>query len=185
MRMSKPSPSSGLLDLLPALSVTFLLIPILLLAMDVSNFATIAVSSPNFCGATWHDRNAPKPLNLKVFVMADGFRVSAAGQQHSGRPGQDRDRDATTIALARPGAAWDDFDRYDYAALEATANRYKTLFPHETHVTISAENNVPLAALVSTLDALRGSGCHLRSGAPGEIAPECLFWNPIVEARAG
>jgi hypothetical protein len=88
--------------------------------------------------------------------------------------------------LAKPGTTLEDFERYDYAALEAKAAELKRLFPHETVVTISAENSIPLQVLTTTMDALRGGDCRLLKAmtADEEVPPECLFWQPIVEAGA-
>jgi hypothetical protein len=53
-------------------------------------------------------------------------------------------------------------------------------------VTISAENSIPMAVLVGTMDAVRGSDCKLMSVKEGEeFPPECMFFQPIVEAGAG
>ena len=58
--------------------------------------------------------------------------------------GKSADSTKPTIPLAKGGAPLDDFDRWDYAKLEAEAKKYKGLFSHETVVTLSAENNIPL-----------------------------------------
>jgi hypothetical protein len=80
----------------------------------------------------------------------------------------------------------DDYWRYDYARLEATAQTYKDLYRHETVVRLSAENHIPLQVVVSTLDALRGSDCKLSEVPPGETPPgDCLFWRPLIEAGVG
>ena len=176
-------------NLLPVLNIMFLLIPALLLAMEVASFASINVSPPKFA-AQANDKKEEKkqdePLNLKVFIMEDGYRVSASGQQQGAEAGKSADSTKPTISLAKPGAPLDDFERYDYAALEGKAKQFKQLFPHETVVTLSAENNIPMQALVKTMDALRGTECRLLKAMQGEeVPPECLFWQPIVEAGAG
>lgn len=175
------------MDLLPVLNVMFLLIPALLLAMEVASFAAIQVAPPKWVDSVHPAPQSPtrEPLNFKVFIMEDGFRVAATSQQQGASAGRDRDSNAPTIALAKPGAGLDDFARYDYAALEALAHKYKQAFPEESVVTLSAEGKVPLAALVQTMDALRGKDCHLARAAVGEVPPECLFWQPVVEAGAG
>jgi biopolymer transport protein ExbD len=166
-----------------------LLIPALLLAMEVASFAAINVSPPKFAAQAEQKEEKKKeeePLNLKVFIMEDGFRVSASGQQQGADAGKSADSTRPTIPLAKAGAPLDDYSRYDYAALEAQAKKYKQLFPHETVVTMSAENSIPMQVLVSTMDALRGSDCRLLKTMQGEEPPpECYFWQPIVEAGAG
>lgn len=176
-------------NLIPVMNVMFLLIPALLLAMEVARFSAINVSPPKFAPQSdqkEEKKDDKKPLNLKVFIMTDGYRVSASGQQEGAEAGKSADSNKPTIPLAKPGADLDDFDRYDYAALEATAKRYKDLYRHETVVTISAENSIPLQVLTNTMDSLRGGDCKLLAAMQGEeVPPECLFWQPIVEAGAG
>ena len=80
----------------------------------------------------------------------------------------------------------DDYERYDYIALEAKAKELKAKAKHETVVTISAENSIPMAVLVKTMDAVRGSDCKLLMVKEDEPVPEeCLFFQPIIEAGAG
>ena len=176
-------------NLLPVMNVMFLLIPALLLAMEVARFAAVTVTPPKFAAQAddkKEEKKEDKSLNLKVFIMEDGSRVSAQGQQQGAEAGKSADSNKPTIPLAKPGAPLDDFERYDYAKLEAEAARYKSLFSHETVVTISAENSIPMQALINTMDALRGSDCRLLKAMMGEeVPPECYFWQAIVEAGAG
>ena len=176
-------------NLIPIMNVMLLLIPALLLAMEVASFAAISVTPPRFAAQAdqkKEDKKEEEPLNLKVFIMEDGYRVSAQGQQQGAEAGKAADSTRPTIPLANPGGNPDDYSRYDYAALEAQAKKYKQLFPHETVVTISAENSVHMQVLVSTMDALRGTDCRMLKALQGEeIPPECYFWQPVVEAGAG
>ena len=176
-------------NLIPIMNIMFLLIPALLLAMEVASFAAVNVSPPKFAAQAdqkKEDKKEEEPLNLKVFIMEDGYRVSAQGQQQGADAGKSADSSKPTIPLAKPGAPLDEYERYYYIKLEAEAKKYKQLFPHETVVTISAENSIPMQALITTMDALRGSECKLLKAMAGEeIPPECYFWQPIVEAGAG
>jgi biopolymer transport protein ExbD len=176
-------------NLIPIMNIMFLLIPALLLAMEVASFAAISVSPPKFAAQAnkkKEDKKEKEPLNLKVFIMEDGYRVSAQGQQQGAEAGKSADSNRPTIPVKTPGSNLDDFERYDYAKLEAEAKKYKQLFPHETVVTISAENNIPLQVVITTMDSLRGTDCKLLRAMQGEeVPPECLFWQPIVEAGAG
>jgi biopolymer transport protein ExbD len=176
-------------NLLPVMNVMFLLIPALLLAMEVARFAAVVVTPPKFAAQAdekKEEKKEEKPLNLKVFIMEDGYRVSAQGQQQGAEAGKSADSNKPTIPLAKAGAPLDDYERYDYAALEAEAAKYKSLFAHETVVTISAENSIPMQSLIQTMDALRGTDCRLLKAMQGEeIPPECYFWQAIVEAGAG
>jgi biopolymer transport protein ExbD len=176
-------------NLLPVMNIMLLLIPALLLAMEIARMAAIAVSPPKFAATAdqKQDEKQEKPLNLKVFIMEDGYRVSVSGQQAGAEAGKSADSNSPTIALAKPGTPLDDYDRYDYASLGSEARRYKDLFPHETVVTISAENSIPMQVLINTMDAMRGIDCKMMGAmtANEEVPPECMFWQAIVEAGAG
>ncbi|MEE9385611.1 MAG: biopolymer transporter ExbD [Nannocystaceae bacterium] len=177
-------------NVLPVMNIMFLLIPALLLAMEVASLAAITVAPPKFAAApseTPPEKPEKEPLKLKVFILEDGFRVSAAGQQEGAAAGREADSSKPSIPLKKPGAPLDDYERFDFAALEAKAAEYKLNYKTETVVTISAENTIPMQVLVNTMDALRGTGCKLLKAmqAGEEIPPECLFWQPIVEAGAG
>lgn len=176
-------------NLLPVMNIMLLLIPALLLAMEVARLSAISVSPPKFAATADEkkEEKKEKPLNLKVFIMEDGYRVSASGQQSGAEAGKSADSAAPTIPLAKPGTPLEDFARYDYVALEQEAKKFKDLFPHETVVTVSAENSIPMQVLITTMDALRGSECKLLAAMTSdeEIPPECMFWQAIVEAGAG
>jgi biopolymer transport protein ExbD len=119
-------------------------------------------------------------------VLEDGFRISADHQQDGAEAGKATDSGAPTIPLAKPGTPLNDYARYDYDALEQRVKSYKDMFPNETAVTISAESNVPMQAIISTMDALAGRECKLAKALKGEGVPaNCYFWQPIVEAGAG
>lgn len=172
-------------NVLPVMNIMFLLIPALLLAMEVASLAAIAVSPPKFAAAPSdkkeEEKKEEKPLQFKVFILEDGFRVTTAAQQEAGKA---QDSTGPSIPLAKPGSDLSDYDRYDYVALEAKARELKAKAKSETVVTISAENNIPMAVLIKTMDAVRGSDCKLLM-AEDEVPEECLFYQPIVEAGAG
>ena len=179
-------------NVLPVMNIMFLLIPALLLAMEVASMAAIVVSPPKFSAAPSdskpeEEEKKEKPLNLKVFIMEDGYRITSSAQQEGAAAGASQDSSKPSIKLAKPGAPMDDYERYDYAALEAKAQEYKNQYPTEVTVTVSAENTIPMQVLVSSMDALRGTDCKLiKAIQSGEAVPkECLFWQPVVEAGAG
>ena len=177
-------------NVLPVMNIMFLRIPALLLAMEVASLAAIAVSPPKFAAAPsdkkQEEKKEEKPLKFKVFILDDGFRVTTASQQEGAEAGKAQDSSGPSIPLAKPGADDSDYERYDYAALEAKAKELKEKAKHETVVTISAENNIPMQVLISTMDAVRGSDCKLLMLKEDEEIPEeCLFFQPIVEAGAG
>ena len=175
-------------NLLPVMNIMFLLIPALLLSMEVATMAAIPVVPPMQSAVAPPSEEKPeekdKALNLKVFIMADGFRVSAAEQQEGADAGREADSQRPTIPLSNPSAnlAW---EKYDYAALEAKAKEYKLAHSKETSVTFSAENNVPMQVLVSAMDAMRGRTCKEAYTGTGELPTDCYFVHAIVQAGAG
>lgn len=172
---------AGDANVLPVMNIMFLLIPALLLAMETASMAGVAISPPKLCGGC-SDSSEPtnkEPLELSVTILAEGFRVTHAGQQQGAEVGRAQDSHAPTLPLAKPAALLTDYDRYDYAALEQLAREYKQKHPSETVVRVSAENDIPAQVLINTLDALRGSDCKLGHD-PSES--ECLFFRPVVEA---
>jgi biopolymer transport protein ExbD len=178
-------------NLLPVMNIMFLLIPALLMAMEFASMAAIHVSPPKFSSApsepTEEKKEQEKPLDLKVFIMDDGYRVEASGQQEGADAGKSADSSKPTIGLAKAGAPEDDYERYDYAALEAKAKEYKKLFPNDTTVKISAESNVPMQVVIWTMDSVAGTECKIGKFMKGteEIPDNCYFWQPIIEAGAG
>jgi len=185
-------------NVLPVMNIMFLLIPALLLAMEVASMAAIAVSPPKFSAAPSdkkeQEKDKKKQLKLKVFIMEDGFRISAADQQEGAEAGKAADSSAPSIPLMRDANGCQAAETelfgsprsgcYDFAALEAKAKEYKAAYPHESIVTLSAENSVPMQMLISTMDSLRGTECKLLTDSE-ELPPECYFYQPIVEAGAG
>ena len=152
--------------------------------------AAIVVSPPKFAAAPpkedqKKEEEKEKPLKLKVFIMEEGYRIQASGQQDGAEAGKEVDSSKPTIPLAKPGAPMTEYDRYDYAKLEAKAKEYKARAKNEQIVTISAVNTIPMQVLVQTMDALRGTECKLMKAKDGEVPPECYFWQPIIEAGAG
>lgn len=186
-------------NVLPVMNIMFLLIPALLLAMEVASMAAIVVSPPKFAAAPpkeeqKKEEKKEKPLKLKVFIMDEGFRLQASGQQDGAEAGKEVDSSKPTIPNRKPTdecmngkETYRDYCKYDFPALEAKAKEYKSRAEHEQVVTISAINTIPMQVLVQTMDAMRGSDCKLMKAmkAGEEIPPECYFWQPIIEAGAG
>lgn len=151
-------------DLLPVMNIMFLLIPALLLAMEFASMAEIAISPPKMCGGcNTTDKEPPVPLQLRVAIRSDGFALSSGS--------------ATTQEIGlRDGGL-------DHAALAVTAKELKVSHPDEVRVTVTAENDVPMARLVETLDTLRGDGCKLGGLARGEApGPACMFYEVVIES---
>jgi biopolymer transport protein ExbD len=173
-RPKKTAPSSGDREsyLIPVLSIMFMLVPALLLAMQVASMAAINVHPPLFVPNTSGQPGEDDDLLFQVMIAEDGFYTTIAGARlGDGAP---------DIAL-RAGAAADDL--YDYGALEARARDLKQQYPHASRVGVTAEGSVSLQTLVRSMDALRGRDCALEAVHRGERAPDtCLFWDVIVES---
>jgi len=110
------------------------------------------------------------PIKLRVFVMEDGFRVTT-GSDDSGslRP---------TILAADPTLPLEDLGRWDFAALAAALSAEEKRNPGAA-LKLSAENRVPVATLISAIDAARGPDCT-----PAHKA-RCRFSEIVIEAGAG
>lgn len=157
-------------QLLPVMNIMLLLIPALLLAMEVARMGAIEVRPPlTTRTAGTEDPPPPKP-QLRVFIANDGFEIRI-GARGSAPPKR--------IGLSA-SAALD--DRHDYATLEAEAATLLRLGTVDPVVYVDAENDVPMATLVATMDAMRGSRCSLVAAHAGENAPAgCLFHDVVVE----
>jgi hypothetical protein len=107
--------------------------------------------------------SAAVSLSLNVIGTDGGFVVSAAGQ----RMGPGCHEPGTGIAVPRHD------DAYDFAGLAACATTIKASSPTyagETRVTVTLNAGLDVQLLVSTLDALRGTG--------GALFPEVLLGVP-------
>jgi hypothetical protein len=104
------------------MNIMFLLIPALLLAMEFASMASINVSPPKFTNnAGGHQAGGPEEGEAaQPQGVRHGGRLPGVGGRSArgGRGRQGPDSKAPTIPLAKPGAPLNDYDRYDYAALE-------------------------------------------------------------------
>jgi hypothetical protein len=148
--------STGEANMLPVMNIMFLLIPALLLSMEVASLAAIAVSPPAFTVSPKTEKPEPteKPTSLRIRIYADGFGIELKGGRDQGDPATAA---ATTsgpsIPLARPGASLDDATRWDYAALTARVEQLRPLLEEGANLEISAEPQISMQVLVSTIDA--------------------------------
>jgi hypothetical protein len=140
-------------NMLPVMNIMFLLIPALLLSMEVASLAAIAVTPPRFTQSPASDpiEKPDNPNSLRVRVYEDGFGVELKG----GRDEPDGTSATTgpTIPLAQPGAAIDDATRWNYAALQARVAQLRPLLDEGANLEISAEPQISMQVLVSTIDA--------------------------------
>jgi hypothetical protein len=85
----------------------------------------------------------------------------------------------------RPSCAPPPAGCHDLEAIATFATKFKALFPHESAVILRVDGDVPLQAVVALIDAVRGEGCHAWGSFERgeEVAPECLFFRPILDAE--
>ncbi len=165
------------------MNIMFLLIPALLLAMEVASMAAVTVTPPQTSGprASAETGDSELELDLRVSIRSDGFVVQSGSRRDRGTGGEDQARDLPTLPLLGPSPSSN--SNYDYDGLEAKAAVLIDRHPEETRVRISAEADVPMQVLVSTMDALRGSDCRMAEIATGSRRPErCLFYESVVES---
>lgn len=157
-------------QLLPVMNIMLLLIPALLLAMEVARMGAIEVRPPLTTRTSGAEDHEPAKPQLRVFIANDGFELSVGARGSA---------PAKWIGLAAAAAT---ADRHDYAALEAEAASLLRLGTVDPVVYVDAEGDVPMATLVATMDAMRGSRCSLSAVRAGENAPAgCLFYGVVVE----
>ena len=149
-------------DLIPVLGCMFLLVPALLLAMEVATVGSFTVAPPRIEASTGEDPGHDAPFRFSVTVRNDGFLAEV---------GYVRSTDDAGTEIEVRGA------EHDFAALESLAKQLKAQYRDETRVTITAERDIPLQTIVSTIDTLRGRNCSLAD--PGD---ECLFWDVVIES---
>jgi biopolymer transport protein ExbD len=160
-------------NLLPVMNIMLLIIPALLLAMEIARMGAIEVRPP-MTGHSGAESVAPiaKRLELHVFIGEDGYELAPSGASTT----------VHRIALADPALPTDDPTRYDLAGLEAEAARLGALGAYDPVVRLDADGTVPLQTVIATLDALRGSDCHLGRLGPDEVVPDsCRFYSVVVE----
>jgi hypothetical protein len=155
LRRSKDAATQSA-DMLPVMNIMFLLIPALLLSMEVASMASIAVSPPNFTVSPTTEKTDPpeKPTSLRIRVYEDGFGIELKGGRDSGTAAASATASSgPSIPLASPGAALDDPARWDYAALTARVGELRPLLEEGANLEISAEPQIVMQVLVSTIDA--------------------------------
>ena len=120
------------------------------------------------------DTEEPKkePLRAKVHIRGEGsYSVSHA--------------QAEAPTLIDVNADGEDHERWDYAKLSEAASQLASLDETETIIEVSADADVPMQTLISTLDAVRGPDCKLIDGRGSDGArPEgCWFIDPVVTTK--
>lgn len=168
------------LNLAPIMNMVIILIPLLLLSVVFVEVSVINITAPKLAVGPPSDQPPPdeKPLNLTVAVGAKGFVISAEGgnlQPVAGCPPE-----GPTICLAKTnidptakfaeartamanGASMDEGEKiiregltaYNWMMLYNQLSNIKKKFPKETIVNVSADPNVPFAAIIRLMDVAR------------------------------
>ncbi|MCX4246359.1 hypothetical protein [Paraliomyxa miuraensis] len=114
-----------------------------------------------------------QPLELTFIVRRDGVEARAHGMS------------PPNVFPNRPSCEPPPGGCHDLEAIASFAKQLKALFPHETVATFRTDDGVPLQALVSIIDAVRGGeSCRLLPMMLGEEAPpECLFYQAVLDAE--
>lgn len=167
------------LNLAPIMNMVVILIPLLLLSVVFLKVGVINITAPKLAMGPPSDTPPPEeePLNLTVAVNAKGFRIAATGAvlpEMAGCPvpgpticleAQSVDV-ADKFAKARTQIASGNLAGGE-AELEAALNAYnwkelynqlvriKTQYKDETIINISADPDVPYAAIVRVMDVAR------------------------------
>jgi biopolymer transport protein ExbD len=71
---------------------------------------------------------------------------------------------------------------HDLAAIAARVAELKAFYPNEVVAIFRGDADLPLQALISVIDAVRGPQCRLAPALRGEKVPDdCLFWQAIID----
>ncbi len=133
------------LNLVPIMNLVMCLIPMVLLGMSMLKVGVLNVEAERFSPTP--EPTAEVPLGLAVAVGADGFRVSAAGDDVGKLLGLPDGSPVLHIAR-RAGA-------YDHVALYNSLVTIKDHYPKETIVKLTADRGTPFRDLVSAMDVMR------------------------------
>jgi biopolymer transport protein ExbD len=144
-----PDEEGGELNIVPFLDIITNVMMFVLATVAVTFTATIDTFPPRAGGSSQRKPEQPT-LGLTVIVVPDGFSVKARG----GNVAPGCNDTGPGLAIAKKD------NDYDYPSLTACAKKLKNLSPDfkdETSVTISANPNIPYQAIISTIDAVRGT----------------------------
>lgn len=142
-RSHDDAPVSGELNIVPFLDVvTNLMLFLLATSSFVLTVREVRADLPSF------GPHSAGGLALSVTLTDQGAVVATSG----GRIGQGCVAGAPGVVAARVG------EGYDLAALGRCATALHAAFPEEEQVILSADPDVPYAALIEAMDALRSDG---------------------------
>lgn len=184
------------LNLAPIMNLVILLIPLLLLSVVFLEVTVINITAPKLAVGPQTEKPPPeeKPLNLTVAVGAKGFVISAEGGNMppvAGCPPEGatvclradiNDDPVAKFAEARTamanGAPMDDGEKiikaglkaYNWMVLYNQLTKIKKKFPKETIVNVSADPNIPFAAVIRLMDVARYQMTE------DEFSDQAAFW---------
>lgn len=202
------------LNLAPIMNMVVILIPLLLLSIVFLKVGVINITAPKLSMGPPSDTPPPEepPLNLTVAVNAKGFRIGATGAilpEMAGCPvpgpticleNQTVDVSAkfaearSQLAKKQLGAGEAALDgalgAYNWKELYNQLVRIKTQYKDETIINISADPDVPYAAIVRVMDVARfklGKDSYSKTSefwsaqyAKGGTGYEELFPDPVL-----
>lgn len=168
------------INLAPFMNMVVILIPLLLLSVVFVKVGVINITAPKLStGPPSEEQPDPeeKPLNLTIAVNPKGFRIAATGAtlpelQHCPKPGpticlDDQDADVASKfdrvrELFQKGETEEGervlneaLGAYDFPELYNQLVKIKKEYPDETVVNLSADPDVPYAAMVRVMDVAR------------------------------
>lgn len=191
----KPSKRSNIenndpkeLNLVPYLDIVTNVIMFLLLTTTVTQMGVINVSAPKYgsgSSSSSGNKQEKPPLNLSVFITDKGFTIAATGgvlpgigsgeEAKSGGPTIPKVNDPNKcLAMKRRESA----PCYDYVGLIKKLAEIKKLFPDETKINLSADENIRYEVLVNTMDAARENPFERDEG----NNPTPLFYDVVFAA---
>ncbi|MCX7945298.1 MAG: biopolymer transporter ExbD [Deltaproteobacteria bacterium] len=168
----KPSKRSNIenndpkeLNLVPYLDIVVNVIMFLIYTTTVIQMGVINVSAPKYgsgsAGSGSKQQEKP-PLNLSVFITDKGFTIAATGGVLPGiGTGEEAKTKGPTIPKVNDPNKCSAMKRreeapcYDYVGLIKKLAEIKKIFPDETKINISAEENIRYEVLVNVMDAAR------------------------------
>ena len=154
------------LNLAPIMNMVVILIPLLLLSVVFLSVGVINVSAPSLTPGTAQSDGESEDPRITVAVARDGFIVSSRNGEIARVEARDQAAVGDVIDRARKAhaagdgaaaeAALDDLMlAYDWNTLYEVMVDVKKRHPETTTVHMTADPDVPYAALVSTMDAVR------------------------------
>ena len=171
------APANHDLNLAPIMNMVVILIPLLLLSVVFLKVGTINVSTPDLVtGLTPSERLEDEPLRLTVGIGGSGFTLSTSGTTLAARAGCPPA--GPTVCTADGVSASDAFDdarrhfergdtsageaalgrgvnSYDWPGLYNELARIKAEHEDETIINVTADPDVPYAAIVRVMDVAR------------------------------